>query len=158
MQKPVFQKFKDWKKEFDTNFIKESNTPNTEWTYMNVFFDIEDVAIISSLFWPGFIEKDGMIFIEERLTRADYEGFRMECSNREIETIINLATIFDIFIDPREGKYDSFEAANYLSHIMQITWEAKLKREFPEREFVVSQDEGRDENGPSVTFWQKKHE
>ena len=96
----------------------------------------DQLVAFSELFWPRFIEFEGHIL------RAgfDLENFRSwergGHSRASIEAALNYFGIGDLFTTEEESDL-VYERIIFLGRIFSETHEAKLRRDFPERQFEV---------------------
>ena|ERR1700726_16404 len=119
-----------------------------------------EALVYSRLFWPRFVEIDGMIFMagsfedEDDLSRlsqalATYGGDRLKT-----EKSFNLFTISSLF-GRRIGETTDEEDGCLLERLAQM-WHSRLRQVFPERCFVVEvladQQTG---EGPGIIFYQQ---
>lgn len=99
------------------------------------------------LYWPKFVEKDNMIFIEDSLQTKKQLLEDQKTSPKEKEYWINFLSI--------DGLLTNEEDQDKLSHLsMKIAeaWKSKLHNDFPKRKFklhVIS-----DDDDIAVTFHQ----
>ena len=105
-----------------------------------------------ALLWPDFETIDEFVlrvpFSNDRL--RDWQKTRR--SRRLIENAMNLVLLNGAFPDAEE-RGDLYEAQlKQIGKVMADMWEAKLKRDFPDREFAVIIVDDSDDFG--VTFHQ----
>lgn len=138
------------------------------WDYLYDISNYDIAAAFSKVFWPEFIEVDGLVFLAERypklvMSPEEYRQKREE-NPASIEWLVNhidipyLFHISDTHPFNEEGIlapiYES-ELYDYLARTLIVSWKHALKEAFPDREFVFSYDSH--EITPTViSFWQAK--
>ena len=100
-----------------------------------------DALMYLRFFWPEFIEKDGMIFLKE--TFENQEGWARfdEAKNYFAGNYMEIEKSFNYFEIPvqlvdKKNEIDDKEY-EYIAERMKQMWDAKLKFDFPNRQFVV---------------------
>ncbi|HEX2972895.1 MAG TPA: hypothetical protein VHP11_11210 [Tepidisphaeraceae bacterium] len=90
----------------------------------------------AALFWPDFVLHDDCIFIDAP-DAQNYENWMRQCGGdrRQVEAVINHRHIVDLFTN------SEFEPTKQLvihvRRLLEDMWSCKLRREFPDRHFVV---------------------
>jgi hypothetical protein len=107
------------------------------------------------LFWPNFVEHDGCVFLA--CTEEYYREWlqKFEGDKMQVEAMMNHRHILDELGPPIENPTRDMVLA--IGRLLKETWDAKLRRDFPDRKFVVSfpEDDGElDEY--EITFWQER--
>jgi hypothetical protein len=110
------------------------------------------------LFWPDFIEHDGCTFLsfDEQRYR---EWFRtLEGDRERIEATMNHRHILDSL--PEDVQDPTRDLVLGFGRLLGETWRAKLLRDFPGREFIVSfpEDYSEDLIDYEITFWQRREQ
>lgn len=117
--------------------------------------DYEKAIGYSALFWPTFVEIDGLI-VRDITSEENLKGFAKEYNGdrKKTESTVNHLHIRDIQYWGCPGATP--ERMGYLGNVIKAMWECKLKLDFPERNFVVEVYEGDAENIDDfmVTFYQ----
>jgi hypothetical protein len=115
--------------------------------------------VYSKLFWPDFIEFEGMIFHSSRMEDDEYRTRVREAllkgeSRLEVERSFNS---FDIPSDFFASGYATTtpEEDIWLARQLAEMWRLRLTEAFPERRFTVEVEESADEE-PTVRFWQQE--
>jgi len=112
----------------------------------------------AQLFWPEFTIHDDCIMFAD-FTTESYETWMKHTSGRrgQVEAVMNHRHILDLFSSdelnvPRERVL-------YLGRRLRDMWACKLKRDFPDREIVVSFPDEEYENllDYEVTIYHPKH-
>ena len=107
------------------------------------------------LFWPDFVEHDGCVFFAE-FSETSYRGFmdQTKGNKKAVEAVMNHRHVLDLF--PSNYANVSKDQIVYLGRLLREMWETKLRRDFPQRTFVVSfaEDSAEDLLGYEVTFFQ----
>jgi hypothetical protein len=96
---------------------------------------IEHAIAYGELFWPEFAELDGCIFFAG-VTEVGYREFMDQTAGdkRAVEAVLNHRHIRDLFAGSRPSR----NQVVYLGRLLREMWAAKLARDFPGRQFVVS--------------------
>ena len=110
----------------------------------DIFFNFLD------LFWPQFTRKDNYVFLKDKYSEEEFLKLSKEKS--DIEYWINLLTIDDFFSELENGEEKAKSLANSLAEI----WQEKLKKEFPDKNFVVEYVYDKEYGDCGLTFYQKK--
>jgi hypothetical protein len=110
----------------------------------DIFFNFLD------LFWPQFIKKDNYVFLKDKYSEEEFLKLRKEKS--DLEYWINLLTIDDFFSELENGE----EKAKLLANSLVEIWQEKLKKEFPDKIFVVEYVYDKEYGDCGLTFYQKK--
>lgn len=90
----------------------------------------------TTIFWPDFTEMDGMVF-RGKMTRAMLDSWIKNCSGdrKNIEATANHLHILDLHY---LGSPDaSEERIVFLGNVLREIYRAKLRLEFPDRNFTV---------------------
>lgn len=107
------------------------------------------------LFWPDFVEHDGCIFFAG-FSEASYHGFleQTKGNKKAVEGVMNHRHVLDLF--PSDYANATRDQIVYLGRLLREMWETKLRRDFPQKTFVVSfaGDAAEDLLGYEVTFFQ----
>lgn len=110
----------------------------------DIFFNFLEI------FWPQFIKKDNYVFLKDKYSEEEF--LRLVKENSDPEYWINLFTIDDFFSELENGEEKAKSLANSLVEI----WQAKLKKEFPDKSFVVEYVYDKEYGDCGLTFHQKK--
>ena len=89
------------------------------------------------LFWPKFAEFDGCVFFCG-FSEESYQRFMRQTNGNKqaVETVMNHRHILDLFSN--SDLKPSLKQVVYLGRLLQEVWAAKLSRDFPAKQFVVS--------------------
>ncbi len=114
------------------------------------------IAAYRELFWPTFVEHDGCVLLssDEKIYR---EWFDTCGGDRgRVEATMNHRHILDVL--PQAIEEPTRELVLTFGRLLREAWEAKLRRDFPERVFTVSfpEDYSEDLVDYDVTFWQER--
>ncbi len=93
-------------------------------------------AAYSLIFWPKFVEIDGMVF-RDGMDRATLDSWMANCSGdrRAVEATANHLHIVDLHY---VGAPDAnAERVVFLGNVLKEIYATKLDAVFPDREFVV---------------------
>lgn len=102
--------------------------------------NVLDALMYLSVVWPTFIEFMGVVFrdvdVETDDDRSRIREALDRCSSRrEAEQSFNWMDVGVLFAPKNFGS--SLEEDQQLSKVLRDTWSAKLRQDFPTREFVV---------------------
>lgn len=110
----------------------------------DIFFNFLEI------FWPQFIKKDNYVFLKDKYSEEEF--LRLVKEKSDPEYWINLLTIDDFFSELENGEEKAKSLANSLVEI----WQSKLKKEFPDKSFVVEYVYDKEYGDCGLTFHQKK--
>ena len=98
---------------------------------------IEHAIAYGELFWPEFAEFDGCIFFAD-FSEESYRGFMAQTggNRRAVEAVMNHRHILDLFSG--QDAEPTRPQVVYLGRLLREIWTAKLKKDFPDRQFIVS--------------------
>jgi hypothetical protein len=114
--------------------------------------DPELLFVILEIFQPTFVTKGRHVFLKERFSKEYHERLTAEGAN--LEYWINLVTVDDFFSEMEDWEEKSSQFAQALVPM----WRAKLKRDFPERKFVVKYLCDEEVGDYGLTFYQPKED
>lgn len=110
----------------------------------------------SELFWPSFVEHDGCVLLAGRFDHQNFESWLAATNGdrRAVEGVMNHTHILDLFVQHQTEPTQ--EQVVWLGRLLKEMWQAKLDREFPGRDIVVSfpEDAGDDLLGYEITIFQ----
>ncbi len=116
---------------------------------------IEHAIAYGELFWPDFVAFDGCVLLAG-FGGDSYRGFMSQTGGdrRAVEAVMNHRHVADIF--SASGREPARHQVVYLGRLLREMWAAKLRRDFPEKEFVVAFHEEHSENllDYEITFYQ----
>lgn len=89
------------------------------------------------LFWPSFTIHDDCIMFSD-FTVDSYDAWMKQTSGRKraVEAVMNHRHILDLFSSDESEV--SRELVLYLGRLLRDMWTCKLKRDFPDRDIIVS--------------------
>ncbi len=112
-------------------------------------------AAYTLIFWPKFVELDGMVF-REGMDRFTLDSWLRDCDGNKsrVEATANHLHIQDIHHFGCEDA--SIQRLVYLGNILKQIYTAKLAAEFPDRKFIVNFYEPPDQDlyEYQITFYQ----
>ena len=112
----------------------------------------------AQLFWPEFTIHDDCIMFSD-FTVESYDTWMKQTSGRRgsVEAVMNHRHILDLFCSDESDV--PRELVLYLGRLLRDMWTCKLKRDFPERDIVVSfPDEHYDDlREYEIAIYHKKH-
>jgi hypothetical protein len=105
---------------------------------------IEHAIAYGELFWPEFVEFDGCIFFAG-FSEESYRGFMSQTGGdrRAVEAVMNHRHILDLFSG--QGSEPTRPQVVYLGRLLREMWTAKLRTDFPDKQFIVSFSEDESE-------------
>ena len=138
-------------KNFDIlDFVYATGSPLSAWMY-------------SCLFWPNFVEFEGMVFRESVASDEEFQARVREALAKSNGDLRDVEESFSIL----ELPYDAFarlerqletEDLYALAERIREMWAARLKTLFPSRTYVVAVgDVDSDKEEPCVTFYQVRY-
>lgn len=136
--------FRAWREKNDSSF--------NLFDYLHGVLSTNDVSTdlifaIIELFWPEFINVDGMIFIDEQFDKGEYERLVNEGSKpEEVEYWLNLVNLDGLL--PGIGN----ENCAFIGTKIAELWRLKLQLEYQDKKFNVSYLYEDDEQEHFVTF------
>jgi hypothetical protein len=138
---------------------REINTCNSFSLYDYIYHEIAlskvstDIYFaLLELYWPNFVLYEGFVFLKEKLTEIKFNSLDRQSDN--VEYWLNFLTIDGYFENDENGE----EKAEALSKILVEIWSTKLKKDFPQLDFVVLYLEDKEFGDYGLTFYQKKYE
>lgn len=114
--------------------------------------EIADVAAMSAVFWPGFVERAGAVFVDFLFDEASYTQWFAETGGdiQKIEKVLNHLHLWDIF-DPKSDQ--EYKAVSELSWKFANAWHASACNAFPTRQFSVEVSNEPGDYGPTITLY-----
>ncbi len=116
--------------------MKNDNAPSLftklYWLTKDGLVNAEVFSYFSELFWPKFVKKHGLVFLEQEYLESKYDQLLLNKTDN-IEFWINLFLVSVFFEKSAKQKEESVT----LSKKLVECWGAKLKLDFPDLEFVV---------------------
>lgn len=143
------KKYENWKYQWMepdsitlTNYISECCHP-------------EDFLICTQLLIPTFVVIDGCVIIKERYQTDNFSEWRKHFfgNKKEIEKMLNNIVVYDVFL--HTGNDVSNVIFEQICNVMKVSWSLVLNNSFPDKKFIVDIYPSTQENGPSITFYQK---
>ncbi|MDQ3706733.1 MAG: hypothetical protein M3437_16230 [Chloroflexota bacterium] len=152
--------YQEWKAE------QQTDRRHGLWYYLFDLANHEIAAAFSKLFWPDFIEVDGLILLAENYPRLGMtpEEFKqtLESNPRSIEFTVNYVSIPYMFRDNgitmEDGVYKavfSQQLFDYLARVLLISWKHALKEAYPDKEFVFFYNVDPDGANRKISFYQR---
>jgi len=110
------------------------------------------------IFWPDFVEHDDCVFVAFNPQYYAEWLEKFQGDKAHVEAMMNHRHIADSL--PQAVEEPTRELVVAYGRLLREAWEAKLRRDFPHREFVVSfpEDDTDDLDDYEVTFWQPRKE
>jgi len=122
---------KDWKKENGDSFgIRD---------WISCEGNVKLGIGFSMIFWPEFIEHEGCVIISNRFSQDNFDNWKSAeyvKNYRQIESVLNHTHILDLFSWEKQEEM-VVEQVKFLGEKMKEMYQAKLKFEFPNKEFEV---------------------
>ncbi len=123
----------DWRKLNGDQFSIE------DWVVGNG--DIKFAIGYSILFWPEFIEYDECVILKSHFDSNNFESWKdteYVISYAQIETVLNHIHILDLFGSYKKREEVNYEQILFLGNQICNIYTAKLKLEYPEKNFIFS--------------------
>lgn len=143
------KKYEEWKSQWlDVDSIGIAN-------YISECCHPEDFLICSQLLIPSFIEVENSILIKERYQEENFLAWKKYFSGEmpKVEKMLNNITMYDVFL--HTGNDVSNVIFEQICNMMKISWRLILKELFPCRQFIIEVYLSTQDDGPSITFYQK---
>ncbi len=117
----------------------------------------EHLVAYAQVFWPDFVEHDDCV-LRAGFTEDLYDGFMAQTKGDKtsVEAVMNHRHVLDLFCNG--NPMPTREMILYVGRLLRDTWQAKLKRDFPDRRIRVSFPEEHCEEllQYEVTFFQER--
>ncbi len=134
----------------------KSNGPLTLKSYLEMFATVDLGVALCEHLWPEFIKFDNCYFRKSQFDEQNYFHWKehLKDDKGRIETVINHLHIYDLFADSPRVSMDLYsnKVWFYMASVMQQTWQAALKMQYPEHNFEVEVFTEEDLVDPQVTF------
>lgn len=107
------------------------------------YIDTELILRFYRLFWPEFREYEGQIFIVLPDTTEDdfiqtYEIWAGQLEGADLQRMINHTHLIDELPELAELTEPDRNGVEQIAKALEDTWSSKLKRDYPDREFIVT--------------------
>jgi hypothetical protein len=113
-----------------------SDWPGSPRDWVEAFGTFDQAVAYANLFWPEFVTHDGCIFLDFDETAYREWMSQTGGDRRAVEATMNHRHIRDLFTHP--SPEPTRERLVQLGRLLKQMWEAKLRRDFPERQVIVS--------------------
>jgi hypothetical protein len=122
------------------------------WDYISYSDNFALALALSHVLWPTFVERQGCILVENRVTEESFEGVWLELSKNvaAVEGMLNETHLYDLF-PGLAGSNDELLAD--FGRVMVQTWKSALAEQFPGRSFQVELDTREEQYGPTVSLY-----
>jgi hypothetical protein len=126
-------------------------------TWIGCLGNYEHAIAYAQLFWPRFVEHDERIFLAHGFAETAYESCLRNApdNKRGVQALLNHRHIADYFVNTEPGP--TLEMILYFGRLLKETWEAKLQRDYPDRQFTVdfSEEPAEDLLAYEITFFEE---
>lgn len=142
-----YKRYDDWMK---LNNFEGSGNPHL----LNYIFQVvhpHDFLILSKLFVPEIINRNGMLFLEFLFDEDLFLNLKSKMKDQEIQKNINRIHIYDL-LAPRPDTTESDYVA--IANVLRIIWEAQFRSRFPQVEMKVEIIISEFEYGPIIVCHQ----
>ncbi|HEV8051709.1 MAG TPA: hypothetical protein VGP47_04375 [Parachlamydiaceae bacterium] len=149
MKKNIFTDFNNWK-----NLNASQHFSFYDYIFhqmINGKINSDIYFAFAELFWPTFISFKNYIVVKENFDEQKIENLERE--NTNVEFWSNL-TLTEGYFDQDE---DGDEKADSFSQILIETWKAKLFKDFPNHDFIVTSLENQT-GDYGLSFYQRKYD
>lgn len=139
----------------DFEIWKNLNSPHDFSLYDYLFHNVQDVNsdiyfAFLELFWPTFLVYKEYIFLKENFSEEKVDGLISQ--SEKVEFWMNFLSIDPFFGEDEEG---DVKAECFTKALVEI-WKTKLKKDFPDKEFIVAFLTDEETGDYAITFYQKK--
>ncbi len=132
------------------------NNPKKTSTFDLLYWLVQDKKIKPDIFfqfldffWPSFIQKEKYVFLKEQYSEEKFQNYVKTDDN--IEYWLNFLTVDCFFLQEENGE----KKASKLAQVLVEIWDAKLKKEFPKKKFVVQYLYDTKTGDYGLTFYQE---
>lgn len=107
---------------------------------------------MGSLFWPGFIERDGAVFVDFMFDDAVYGQWLVQTGGdvQAMEKVLNHLHLWDV-LDPKSDQ--EYATIPELARKIAGTWRMSASSSFPSREFSVEISDEPEDYGPTIMIY-----
>jgi hypothetical protein len=120
--------------------------------------DYEHLIGYAQLLWPDFLEHDGCTFLAANFDEKYYRNWMKTCkrNRKSVEMVVNHQHIVDIFPNVQSDLTE--DVILYIGRLLKQTWAAKLKQDFPSKNFSISfpEDDITDLTDYEITFFEDR--
>ena len=135
------------------HFNNKGYKDHDSWDYLFNQGNEAEALMYSELFWPDFKLVEGMVFLN--VTDLDNLGasiIKHNDNKKEIEQAYNFVETMELFgkytIDLTDEEYDIF-----VNRLVEM-WSAKLKLQFPDRNYIVERIDNEEIDEYGIWFYQ----
>jgi len=132
-------------------------TQENPYDYISNNFNPENVYLIGKyIYFPDIFEFKKGFFLKDRISIKEYNIWleKLNGNISEVEKIFNHIHVYDLFAHFTEDIEEDIFLQ--IGMQMKISWEMYLKHKFPENDFVIIFDDGKNDYGPTITFYCKR--
>jgi hypothetical protein len=114
--------------------------------------DVSDAVVMSSLFWPGFIERSGGVFIDFLFDETSYAQWLGQLGGnvRAVEKVLNHLHLWDVFGPKSDQEY---AAVSELARKIASMWRVAVHDTFHTRKFSVEISDDPEDYGPTIMLY-----
>jgi hypothetical protein len=114
--------------------------------------EVSDLVAIDAVFWPGFVERLGAVFVDFLFDETSYVQWLAEASGdiQAVEKTLNHLHLWDIFQPKSEQEYSALVE---LSWKIAETWRLAARTAFPNRIFSVEVADETEDYGPTIVLY-----
>jgi hypothetical protein len=94
----------------------------------------------SRVFWPEFVLHEGCL-LRAGFSKESFDGFMEQCggNRRAVEVVMNHEHVANVLMGlQNEGLRPTREQILYLGRVLRDMWQARLRRDFPQLDIVLS--------------------
>lgn len=112
---------------------------------------VGEAAALSLLFWPAFTEYRDCVFLDFLFDRPGVDRWfdELKGDKSAVESVVNHVHLWDVFAPKSDAEY---VVLSEIAPRIGEMWLAALRREFPDREFVISVADESADYGPTISF------
>ena len=146
MEKEFLQDWKNWKglnkDKYFTVYDYIYHNLNNQNINSDIFFTFIELV------WPTFFQLDGHIFLKENFSLKKYESLKRE--NENVEFWLNLILLSPYF---ENDNFEEQKSQSFSQKLVEI-WQVKLKKDFPNLNFIVEYVFDSENSDHGLTFYQ----
>lgn len=154
LDRSIMPDYQKWKAE------EQSVRTQGLWDYLFDEANHEIAAAFSKLFWPEFIEVEGLILLAERypklgMTPKEFKK-KLKTNPGSIEYTVNHIDISYMYHDFGMKARANAKLYDYLARVLIFSWKHALSVAFPEKEFLCLYEDEPSTGNYRISFIQRK--
>jgi hypothetical protein len=119
-------------------------------TFLLSSVSVAEVAAVSLLFWPEFVEYRDCVFLKFAYNRTAIDTWfdELKEDGHAVESVVNHLHLWDVFA--ADTPAENAVLAELASRIGKM-WSSALAESFPDREFIVTATDDPNDYGPTLS-------